>query len=239
MHGLKMMERDRGWTGGLLGLSLGVRRDSRGAARQPAQRPYLPIIVECCCTAASSSLSKMVHSPIAVHPEAADKEWAAPGTFLLLAPPGAARPRWERIAPRLKKQTIKKKIHQPPLPFIVLKREKWGKKFKRTPTDGAAGAVQRAGTTSGNASGGSGFEPTVTGRGAGLGGSVQLLQLSRPAERSLGATPPLRGWGPGKGPGTSPAPGTSVGTERSRAATCEAGAERRAGCGAGNPRRRL
>lgn len=31
--------------------------------------PYLPIIVECCCTAASSSLSRIVHSPIAVHPE--------------------------------------------------------------------------------------------------------------------------------------------------------------------------
>lgn len=65
----------------------------------------------------------------------------------------------------------------------------------------------------------------MPGRGAGLGGSVQLLQLSCPPERSLGATHP-RGWGPGKGPGTSPVPGTSVGTERSRAATCEAGAER-------------
>lgn len=136
-----------GW--GAVGAQSGCEKGLPGAARQPARRPYLPIIVECCCTAASSSLSKMVHSPIAVHPEAADKEWAAPGTFLLLAPPRAARPRWERIAPQLKKQTIfLKKIHEPPLPFIVLKREKWGKKFKRTPTEGAAGAVQRAGTTS-------------------------------------------------------------------------------------------
>lgn len=44
------------------------------AAGHPAppaapRRPYLPIIVECCCTAASSSLSRIVHSPIAVHPE--------------------------------------------------------------------------------------------------------------------------------------------------------------------------
>lgn len=30
---------------------------------------YLPIIVECCWTAASKSLSRMVHSPISVHPE--------------------------------------------------------------------------------------------------------------------------------------------------------------------------
>lgn len=81
-----------------------LRRDSRGATRRArgrlVWRPYLPIIVECCCTAASSSLSKMVHSPIAVHPEAADKDWAAPGTFpLLLAPPRAAPPGWERLAP--------------------------------------------------------------------------------------------------------------------------------------------
>lgn len=105
--------------------AVGCEKGLPGAARQPARRPYLPIIVECCCTAASSSLSKMVHSPIAVHPEAADKEWAAPGTFLLLAPPRATSPRWERIAPQLKKQTIfLKKIHEPPLPFIVLKIEK-------------------------------------------------------------------------------------------------------------------
>jgi len=32
-------------------------------------RPYLPIIVECCWTAASKSLSSMVHSPIAAHPQ--------------------------------------------------------------------------------------------------------------------------------------------------------------------------
>lgn len=31
--------------------------------------PYLPIIVECCWTAASRSLSSIVHSPISVHPE--------------------------------------------------------------------------------------------------------------------------------------------------------------------------
>ena len=30
---------------------------------------YLPIIVECCWTAASRSLSSMVHSPMFVHPE--------------------------------------------------------------------------------------------------------------------------------------------------------------------------
>lgn len=30
---------------------------------------YLPIIVECCWTAASKSLSSMVHSPIAAHPQ--------------------------------------------------------------------------------------------------------------------------------------------------------------------------
>lgn len=30
---------------------------------------YLPIIVECCWTAASRSLSSIVHSPISVHPE--------------------------------------------------------------------------------------------------------------------------------------------------------------------------
>lgn len=49
----------------------------KGSRTRPARRdpqlspalPYLPIIVECCCTAASSSLSRIVHSPIAVHPE--------------------------------------------------------------------------------------------------------------------------------------------------------------------------
>lgn len=46
--------------------------DRRGSPlRSPdlSRDPYLPIIVECCCTAASSSLSRIVHSPIAVHPE--------------------------------------------------------------------------------------------------------------------------------------------------------------------------
>ena len=33
--------------------------------------PYLPIIVECCCTAASRSRSRMVHSPIFVRSRAA------------------------------------------------------------------------------------------------------------------------------------------------------------------------
>lgn len=74
----------------------------------------------------------MVHSPIAVHPEAADKDWAVPGTFLVLAPPRAAPPDRERIAPQLMKQTKnlslkKKKIHEP-LPLLLhLKRVSKGK----------------------------------------------------------------------------------------------------------------
>lgn len=51
----------------------------------------------------------MVHSPIAVHPEAADKDWAAPGTFPLLAPPWAAPPDWERLTPDQRSKQIKKK----------------------------------------------------------------------------------------------------------------------------------
>lgn len=70
----------------------------------------------------------MVHSPIAVHPEAADKDWAAPGTFPLLAPPRAAPPGWERIAPPMKEANQMFKNSRTPLPFIVLKREKRGKK---------------------------------------------------------------------------------------------------------------
>ena len=81
-HGPGMTGRRQRRAWGLLGLGLGVRKDP-GAARRgrrgPARRPYLPIIVECCCTAASSSLSRMVHSPIAERPEAADTDWAAPG----------------------------------------------------------------------------------------------------------------------------------------------------------------
>ena len=69
----------------------------------------------------------MVHSPIAVHPEAADKDGAAPGTFPLRAPPRAAPPDWERNAPQLKNQTKFLKIQDPPLPFIVLKTGKMGK----------------------------------------------------------------------------------------------------------------
>lgn len=224
-----------GW--GAAGAQSGCEKGLPGAARQPARRPYLPIIVECCCTAASSSLSKMVHSPIAVHPEAADKEWAAPGTFLLLAPPRAARPRWERIAPQLKKQTIFLKKSTNLLSRLLYLKEKNGERNSSAPRLRGQLARSREPARPPAPSGGSGFEPTVPGRGAGLGGSVQLLQLPRPLERSLGATHP-RGWGPGKGPGTSAVPGTSVGTERSRAATCEGGrgGARRAGCRAGNPR---
>lgn len=51
---------------------------------QLPRSPYLPIIVECCCTAASSSLSRIVHSPIAVHPET--KTLASGGDFHFVLP---------------------------------------------------------------------------------------------------------------------------------------------------------
>lgn len=142
--------------------------------------------MECCCTAASSSLSKMVHSPIAVHPGAADKDWAAPGTFPLLAPPRAAPPNWERIAPRLKKQTKFLKIHEFPLPFIILKRGKRGKKSTRVPTDGAASAVQRAGTNRRRPGIAFGF-CSCQGEGRGGVDSVKVRELPPARERSPGA----------------------------------------------------
>lgn len=114
--------------------------------------------MECCCTAASSSLSKMVHSPIAVHPEAADKDGAAPGTFPLRAPPRAAPPDWERNAPQLKNQTKFLKIQDPPLPFIVLKTGKMGKETQARPTDGQLARSGERARTSG-AVRGSGLEP--------------------------------------------------------------------------------
>lgn len=178
----------------------------------------------------------MVHSPIAVHPEAADKDRAAPGTFPLLAPPWAAPPRGERIAPRLKKQTnfFLKKIHESPFPFIVLKRGKWGKKSKRAPTDGTAGKVRRAGTISG-AVWGSGLEPAGARARGGAGMATCRSPSFHPRERALGATHP-GGWGPGKGPGTSPRTWHFSGTGRCRTATCEAGAERaEQAAGLGNP----
>lgn len=194
-------EGGRGWAGGFRGLVWTwdgtPRGQPDGAHWRSARRPYLPIIVECCCTAASSSLSKMVHSPIAVHPEAADKDWAAPGTFPLLAPPRAAPPDWEQIAPRLKKQTNFLKIHESPLPFIILKRGKWGKKSKQTPTDGAAGAVRRAGTNLPRRPGLRSGACGCPGEGQGGGGSVLVRELSPAWERSLDAAHP-GDWGSGR-----------------------------------------
>lgn len=53
---------------------------------------HLPIIVECCWTAASRSLSRMVHSPIAVHPEAEAKARAAAAAAAAERDPGPGRP---------------------------------------------------------------------------------------------------------------------------------------------------
>lgn len=56
------------------------RAPEGGLARERARLggwAYLPIIVECCWTAASRSLSRMVHSPIAVHREAKARAAAA------------------------------------------------------------------------------------------------------------------------------------------------------------------
>ena len=194
--------------------------------------------MECCCTAASSSLSKMVHSPIAVHPEAADKDGAAQGTFPLRAPPRAAPPDWERNAPQLKNQTKFLKIQDPPLPFIVLKTGKMGKETQARPTDGQLARSGERARTSG-AVRGSGLEP---GDGRARGGAERWWPragpraLARPSEVfERHSLPGVRGRGKVRAP--IPAPGTSAGTGRSRAAACEAGAERAEPvAGLGNPR---
>lgn len=66
------------------------------AARRPATGlAYLPIIVECCWTAASRSRSRMVHSPIALHPGAqqAPARAAAEARARSGAAPRRGRPR--------------------------------------------------------------------------------------------------------------------------------------------------
>lgn len=121
--------------------------------------------------------------------------------------------------------------------LLYLKQGKWGRKPKRVQLMGSwrgpeSGHEPRA------PSGGQVWSRGMAGRGAGRsgGGRVQVRELSRPSEVfERHSLPGVRGRGKVRAP--IPAPGTSAGTGRSRAAACEAGAERAEPvAGLGNPR---
>lgn len=222
-----------GW--GQLGLSLDVRRDSRG---RPTDRsaPLPP-------DHSGVLLHRGFQQPLQDGPfphrcasGGSRQRQGSTGHVPALGPSlGRTSPRGANCPPiKEANKFFFKKIHESPFPFIVLKRGKWGKKSKRAPTDGTAGKVRRAGTISG-AVWGSGLEPAGARARGGAGMATCRSPSFHPRERALGATHP-GGWGPGKGPGTSPRTWHFSGTGRCRTATCEAGAERaEQAAGLGNP----
>lgn len=179
----------------------------------------------------------MVHSPIAVHPEAADKDWAAPGTFPLGAPsPGQETfSRLGAKCPPIKESNKIFKNPRFPSPFIVLKTGKMGKETQARPTDGQLARSGERARTSG-AVRGSGLSRGWPGEGAGRSGvAAQVRELARPSE--VFERHSLPGLGAAKGPGTNPRAWHFSGHWRPCAAACEAGAERAEPvAGLGNPR---
>lgn len=152
--------------------------------------------------------------------------------------PGRTSRLGAKCPPIKESNKIFKKSKIPPLPFIVLKTGKLGKETQARPTDGQLARSGERARTSG-AVRGSGLEP---GDGRARGGAERgwpragPRALARPSEVfERHSLPGVRGRGKVRAP--IPAPGTSAGTGRSRAAACEAGAERAEPvAGLGNPR---